>query len=177
MTLIYARVGDMKRRSHRLKDHRAKQDQRIAEWMDQERTRLVPAASASLALAQSLVPGSTAIRQDTASVPPLSLSASGVDDVATPRSVPSLRRMPSALASRYGDLADDGPGIAVLELPASVPSVALAMGEAVDRSSSSPGTHEVQDAAPPPAARMSDAVHPVAIKRKGKRRVRMPTIE
>ncbi|KAJ2083847.1 hypothetical protein H4R24_000499 [Coemansia sp. RSA 988] len=45
MVLIHGRVGDLKRRSERLKEHRAKQSKEVAEWMRQERTRVVPAAS------------------------------------------------------------------------------------------------------------------------------------
>ncbi|KAJ2804476.1 hypothetical protein H4R20_002492 [Coemansia guatemalensis] len=45
MVLIHGRVGDLKRRSERLKEHRAKQSKEVAEWIQQERARVVPAAS------------------------------------------------------------------------------------------------------------------------------------
>ncbi|KAJ1928030.1 hypothetical protein FBU59_007163, partial [Linderina macrospora] len=39
MMLIHGRVQDLKRRSDRLKLHRAKQDQQVADWLNQEKTR------------------------------------------------------------------------------------------------------------------------------------------
>ncbi|KAJ1942170.1 hypothetical protein EC988_006566, partial [Linderina pennispora] len=45
MMLIHGRVQDLKRRSDRLRLHRAKQDQQVADWRDQEKMRSVPAAA------------------------------------------------------------------------------------------------------------------------------------
>ncbi|KAJ1725718.1 hypothetical protein LPJ53_000197 [Coemansia erecta] len=44
MMLIYARASDLKRRSERLREHRATQDKQTAEWMAEERSRQVPQA-------------------------------------------------------------------------------------------------------------------------------------
>ncbi|KAJ2897527.1 hypothetical protein IWW38_001690 [Coemansia aciculifera] len=126
MMLIHGRVGDMKRRADRLKAHRAKQDEAVAEWMAQERALQVPAARASPALAQAE-------------------SASG----------------------RGGD--DE------LELPSPSSSLVSKVGLGIENQSA-----ELANSRPASvAATDSDAASvPVAtIKRKGKRRVRMTTIE
>ncbi|KAJ2060850.1 hypothetical protein GGI17_003468 [Coemansia sp. S146] len=198
MMLIQARVSDMKRRADRLKAHRAKQDQMVAEWMAQERARPVPAAQASSALAQVRALGPVS-RHDSTSLPPSPMPDSG-EQVGS-RSVPVLRSLPEGLAGRRAESEGIEPGIAVLELPASVSAVLTA--SSVDRVSSGLGiespphrlatsvtsrpTTPVAIAATAAAtaadmdsrnASSPDSVLTVTtIKRKGKRRVRVPTIE
>ncbi|KAJ2489550.1 hypothetical protein IWW37_003896 [Coemansia sp. RSA 2050] len=192
MVLLRARVGDMKRRADRLKAHRAKQDQMVAEWMAQERQRQVPAAQASPALAQLRALGSMS-RHDTASLPPSPMPDSSEQD--GPRSMPAMRSLPEGLASRCtdDDDDDDGLGIAVLELPALMPSALTA--SSMDRGSSGLGIETIprsltpRSAAPAGVATAAAAVDSshasspdsalavTTIKRKGKRRVRVPTIE
>ncbi|KAJ2741455.1 hypothetical protein GGI20_005178 [Coemansia sp. BCRC 34301] len=133
--LIHGRVSDMKRRAERLKAHRAKQDQSVAEWMAQERARQVPVAQASPALAQAV--GSTAR---------LGMVSPDASD-----------RM-SLQSAAEGDES----GMAAVELPA---SLATTGGLGIDSPASL-------------AAPEAGAMLPVTtIKRKGKRRVRMTTIE
>ncbi|KAJ2013045.1 hypothetical protein H4218_002538 [Coemansia sp. IMI 209128] len=184
MVLLQARVGDMKRRADRLKAHRAKQDQMVAEWMAQERQRQVPEAQASPALAQVRALGSMS-RHDTASLPPSPMPDSS--EQGGPQSMPVVRSLPEGLAGEY---AEDEPGIAVLELPASVSSALSGQGSSGLGIESLPRSSTPQSAAPAAIAAAAgagvDSSHAsspdsamavTTIKRKGKRRVRVPTIE
>ncbi|KAJ1909967.1 hypothetical protein GGI03_003351 [Coemansia sp. RSA 2337] len=196
MMLIQARVSDMKRRADRLKAHRAKQDQMVAEWMAQERARPVPAAQASPALAQVRALGPMS-RHDSTSLPPSPMPDSG-EQVGS-RSVPVLRSLPESLAGRRAESEGIEPGIAVLELPPSVSAV-LTTGS-VDRGSSGLGiespsrrlatsvisrpvtpvaiatTAAVAGMDPSNTSSADSVLAVTTIKRKGKRRVRVPTIE
>ncbi|PIA16900.1 hypothetical protein COEREDRAFT_8047 [Coemansia reversa NRRL 1564] len=207
MILIHGRVGDLKRRSERLKEHRAKQSKQVAEWMKQERERLVPAAFiTSSAVDTSESPESaTTEKLSTATVAvPLS---SRVTDARLPsqqfaRSMPvtpllsgkDLHRPQSVLSSpsplRVSTHATSIPAIASddVELTTSQQhfytaqhpgSPATSVGSRAATplpapSSPTPSTTSTLDSAL--VAHGSSA--PIAmVKRKGKRRVRLPKIE
>ncbi|KAJ2863871.1 hypothetical protein GGH94_003321 [Coemansia aciculifera] len=195
MMLIQARVSDMKRRADRLKAHRAKQDQMVAEWMAQERARPVPAAQASPALAQVRALGPVS-RYDSTSLPPSPMPDSG-EQVGS-RSVPVLRSLPEGLAGRRAESEGIEPGIAVLELPASVSAVLTASSVSSGLGIESPprrlatsvtsrpatpvaiaaaAAATVADMDPRNASSPDSVLTVTTIKRKGKRRVRVPTIE
>ncbi|KAJ2333711.1 hypothetical protein GGI00_002193 [Coemansia sp. RSA 2681] len=148
MMLIHGRVSDMKRRAERLRAHRAKQDRKVAEWMAQERARQVPAAQASPALMQGRAFSPASGHE--------SASPDARGDQASSRSVHDA----------------DEPGAAVLEQrPA---SLAATTGLGIE----GPNAESAGSRPATPATSAGDAALPVAtIKRKGKRRVRMTTIE
>ncbi|KAJ1933406.1 hypothetical protein GGF37_006741 [Kickxella alabastrina] len=181
MMLIHARSKDLRRRAERLKQHRAAQDMQVAEWMMRERAREVPEARSEMSGGSLSSPV-----QRCRSVPPaavlsaspvaLSLSLSGGmadgdehDGLHGPEGMPVLLGEDGSVEDVDRRLR--GLGIqsnTVVELP-------LVTG------GSSPGQPTPRiDAVIPTAASSPNppvVAQMVTIKRKGKRRVRVPTIE
>ncbi|KAJ1965139.1 hypothetical protein GGI12_000984 [Dipsacomyces acuminosporus] len=164
MMLIHSRVRDLKRRSDRLKEHRAKQDKQVADWAEQERSRIVPAAAVA--------------------------AAAPAAPAAAPSPVPGVNRK----AKSSND--DDAPGVAILDLPPNLLGVpvpdtpkstsqpAAAASSDVDRptklqpsAGANPSTPESNSARAANAPSPPGVAQIASIKRKGKRRVRVPTID
>ncbi|KAJ2450702.1 hypothetical protein EV183_004108 [Coemansia sp. RSA 2336] len=177
MVLIHSRVGDLKRRAERLKQHRATQSQEFAQKMRQERMREVPTAPV---VQQSPKPVDIVPlqRQQTASLPAspaaerdASIFSSGRQSV---MSLLSPLRISSSLGgtqSTSGSLNDaDGP--AQMQRPAS-PARSMSRSstpQAARSGSPAPSMNSVSE--------FPSTSTPIAtIKRKGKRRVRVPKIE
>ncbi|KAI9477586.1 hypothetical protein LPJ78_000039 [Coemansia sp. RSA 989] len=177
MELIHSRVGDLKRRAERLKQHRATQSQEFAQKMRQERMRDVPTAPVVQHSPKpvDIVPLQ---RQQTASLPTspaaerdASIFDSGRQSV---MSLLSPLRISSSLGgaqSTSGSL-NDADGSVQTQRPVS-PAHSLSR-------SSTP--QAARPASPAPSANsaleFTSASSPIAtVKRKGKRRVRVPKIE
>ncbi|KAJ2711850.1 hypothetical protein H4R19_003051 [Coemansia spiralis] len=151
MVLLQGRVSDLKRRSLRLGEHRAQQSRQVAEWVSQERERVVPAAS--VAAPNQLLSPLLPLQAATARSSPLPLVDREAD--CRPRSVPT----PSGLAGGIpaGALAASGLGVLL-------PQAAAARSAAPP--SPTPSVASV------PAMPAPDAVAPIAVvKRKARRRV------
>ncbi|KAJ2771211.1 hypothetical protein IWQ57_002311 [Coemansia nantahalensis] len=160
MVLLQGRVGDLKRRSLRLGEHRAQQSRQVAEWVSQERGRVVPMAP----VAASLPPQApTAPEQSHSQSPPLQAVAVRRNQLpladAEPGCRPQSAPQPSGLAgwAPPGSPAAGGLG-GLLSQPAAASSAAS--------SSPTPSVASV------PAAQPPEAAAPIAVvKRKGRRRV------
>ncbi|KAJ1801400.1 hypothetical protein LPJ59_000327 [Coemansia sp. RSA 2399] len=191
MMLIHGRMGDLKRRSERLREHHSKQHREMTSWMEQEQSRQVPEAAVALApkskmmfspsitaeqnkhgMQSSSLPVSpfldrfklAATTRSARSSPPPSQSA-GLFDAALERttSVEGRNRSNSNSSSTINPLR-------LVNVPATPPMLSQAQ---VRSSSPTPSIASTVDS----AARPSDSVPIATVKRKGKRRVRVPTIE
>ncbi|KAJ2162065.1 hypothetical protein GGF46_000940 [Coemansia sp. RSA 552] len=153
MVLVRGRVGDLKRRSDRLREHRASQNQQVAEWAHQERSRVVPAAA--VAGPRSQTPDITLEGGD---------AAKSDSDRRSVLSLLSPLRVSTSLGGRTlegGDVGGSGQG-AAQSVGGSRPATPMQVAP----SSPALSTVSTLDSTQAPAA-------PIAlVKRKGKRRVR-----
>ncbi|KAJ2762263.1 hypothetical protein H4S06_000755 [Coemansia sp. BCRC 34490] len=173
MVLIHGRMKDLKRRSKRLREHHAKHNQDMANWMKQEQTRKVPEAVVALAPKSQMVFGPRVAAEQSgqgmSSSLPASLFLDRVRMSAPPRSACSSPP-PSQPAILPDGNKDDSPNLAGTSMPAPTHSLQPQSGRP---SSPSPSVASTVDS----VVRPSDSMAIVTVKRKGKRRVRVPTIE
>ncbi|KAJ2389868.1 hypothetical protein H4S02_002157 [Coemansia sp. RSA 2611] len=176
MTLIHGRVGDLKRRADRLREHRAAQSQQVAEWMRQEQSRVVPAA----AIATTALSPSQSSDDAAPMLPaqPTSLPASPVVGREEPESVRqsvlsffSPLRISSSLGGGWSRESEADHGQAAA-LRSESPAQSL-RSNASQPAAAAPGSPALST-----ASTLDSAAVPIAtVKRKGKRRVRVPKIE
>ncbi|KAJ2661629.1 hypothetical protein GGH99_006935 [Coemansia sp. RSA 1285] len=173
MVLIHGRMKDLKRRSERLREHHAKHNQDMANWMKQEQTRKVPEAVVALAPKSQMVFGPRVAAEQSGQGMSSSLPASLFLDMvrmsAPPRSACSSPP-PSQTAVLPDGNKGDSPNLAGTSVPAPTHLLQPQPGRP---SSPSPSVASTVDS----VVRPSDSMSIVTVKRKGKRRVRVPTIE
>ncbi|KAJ2395429.1 hypothetical protein GGI23_004304 [Coemansia sp. RSA 2559] len=194
MMLIHSRMGDLKRRSERLREHHSKQHQEMTSWMEQEQSRQVPEAAIALAPKNKMMLSpSIAAEQNrqgiqssvSSSLPALPFldrfklagttrsarssppppQSAGLFDTALERATSVEGRNRSNSNNSSG--ATDPLGIS------NVPATPMLSQVQVQSSSPTPSKASTVDS----VARPSDSVPIATVKRKGKRRVRVPTIE
>ncbi|KAJ2851129.1 hypothetical protein IWW36_001380 [Coemansia brasiliensis] len=182
MMLIHSRVGDLKRRAERLKQHRATQSQEFAQMMQQERMRVVPTASVVQQSPKPVDILPSQHRQQTASLPasPLAEKDTSIFDSGR-QSVMSLLS-PLRISSSLGGTqsiegsgsSNDTDGLSQAQRPASPARSMLSRP-------STPLTVRPASPAPSTSSALQSTTTtntPIAtVKRKGKRRVRVPKIE
>ncbi|KAJ2657137.1 hypothetical protein IWW48_004678 [Coemansia sp. RSA 1200] len=184
MVLIHRRMKDLKRRSERLREHHAKHNQDMANWMKQEQTRKVPEAVVALAPKSQMIFGPSVAAEKSGQGMSSSLPASLVLDKvrmsAPPRSAcssppPSQPAvLPNGLLERSGSSVDGNKDDSSNLTGTSVPMPAHSLQPQSGRPSSpSPSVASTVDS----VVRPSDSMPIAMVKRKGKRRVRVPTIE
>ncbi|KAJ1883047.1 hypothetical protein H4R99_001110 [Coemansia sp. RSA 1722] len=199
MLLIHARTNDLKRRSERLREHRAKQDRQVAEWTARERQRMVPSAVAAsiqgLPLSRSQSAAGSLNNTESHEGSSVSLPSSpvpkSVSRFSTPQPMPksSLKNSlsPEAQETRVsrsysGIQAVDMigkrlQGLGIQALGASM-GFSSASSLAVDNAKSDPSTPQPELSAPSPPHTDAPTIPQMAtIKRTGKRKVRVPKIE
>ncbi|KAJ2379431.1 hypothetical protein GGI05_006602 [Coemansia sp. RSA 2603] len=190
MMLIYARVGDLKRRSERLREHRATQDKQLADWMAEERSRQIPQALPAYDNTATILNQTSADSSRTESVSlPSSPVPKSVSRFSTPQPIPnsslqrSLKLEPDNTAphSYSGVSAIDAVGRRLRGLGIQ------AFGSATDLSlpaDENTGTAS-RSSTPQPEGTAAASSYPepplipqlTTIKRTGKRKVRIPKIE
>ncbi|KAJ2087478.1 hypothetical protein IW138_004938 [Coemansia sp. RSA 986] len=188
MMLIHSRMGDLKRRSERLRAHHAKQNQDMTHWVEQEQSRQVPEAIVALVPKnQMMFSPSIAAEQNEQGISSSSLPVSPfVDRIKVAATTRSARSSPPPLHSaslfdasleRTGSLGgrDRSNSSSSSTNPLKIVNAATpaSLQAQVRSSSPTPSVASTVDS----IARPSDSVPIAMVKRKGKRRVRVPTIE
>ncbi|KAI9499777.1 hypothetical protein GGI25_005105 [Coemansia spiralis] len=174
MMLIHGRVSDLKRRLERLKEHRAKQGQQVAEWMAQEQSKQIPEAVVALAPKSNML-FSPSVNAEQSQGMSSSLPASPFLDKVKATMTRSARSSPPP-ACESGSLANAGaagePGSSSNGSdPLGISSNGLSIP--IKSASPTPSIASTMDS----VARPKEPVQIATVKRKGKRRVRVPTIE
>ncbi|KAJ2557694.1 hypothetical protein EV175_001191 [Coemansia sp. RSA 1933] len=189
MMLIHSRMGDLKRRSERLRSHHSKQNQEMTSWMEQEQSRSVPEAVVALAApkAQMLFSPSIAAEQKEQGMSSSLPASPFLDRFKVAATTRSARSSPPPQSDPAGLLFDASPEYATSSAnsrsrtnstsnPLRLVNVATSpvhSQEHVRSSSPTPSIASTVDS----VARPSGSVPIAMVKRKGKRRVRVPTIE
>ncbi|KAJ2492227.1 hypothetical protein GGI11_009091, partial [Coemansia sp. RSA 2049] len=121
MVLIHGRMKDLKRRSERLREHHAKHNQDMANWMKQEQTRKVPEAVVALAPKSQMLFGPRVAAEQSgqgmSSSLPASLFLDRVRMAAPPRSACSSPPPSQPAVLPDGNKADS-PNLAGTSVPA-----------------------------------------------------------
>ncbi|KAJ2823125.1 hypothetical protein IWW50_003915 [Coemansia erecta] len=163
MALVRGRCGDLRRRADRLREHRAEQSQQVAEWTRQERVRVVPEALYS----------SSSNNRALMDAQPASQPASPQLECGAEKGVLSFLS-PLRISTSLGGWASESEAdrrVGQGSPASSVRSRAATPQPAV------PGSPALSTASTLDSTMVVGSVPIATVKRKGKRRVRVPKIE